>query len=597
MTETQLKQNAVSVFSCLSGLYWHLSKKRCWQLFGLLILMLVGAFAELATLGAVMPFLAILADPAKAAQYSWLQAVLAFFSVSEAQGILLPATLVFASASLIAAGIRMLLAWVSYQFSFGVGVDLATEIFRRSLYQPLSFHVRKNSSEIIAGLVKVNTVVWGVLTPLTTALIALVLGSAILATLLYIDGTTASIAGAGFTFIYLVVMLTTRRRLQVNSKVINEREASRIKVMQESLGGIRDVILDDSHEVFIRRFFQFDQEQASARASNNFVSFAPRFLVEALGIILIAFLAYWLSLKDGGVSGVLPILGALAIGAQKLLPQIQQIYQGWSSISGNRNTLVDVLGMLNLEIPNNYLMTKGGGPTLFLSDIHLKSLSYSYGEDLPEVLRNIDIKIPKGGRVGFMGKTGSGKSTLVDLVMGLLEPSDGSIEIDGIGLDSSNRRAWQSIIAHVPQSVYLSDATLAENIAFGQSHGEIDYDRLRRAAERANIMDFVDTLPQSFNAVVGERGVRLSGGQRQRIGLARAFYKKAKVMVLDEATSALDNKTEQEVMKAVDDLDSDLTVIIIAHRLSTLKGCDVIYELSHGAIVRSGNYSDMTSGS
>ena len=311
-------------------------------------------------------------------------------------------------------------------------------------------------------------------------------------------------------------------------------------------------------------------------------------------MVLIALLAYWLSLRAGGLSAAIPVLGVLAIGAQKLFPQMQQIYYGWARLSGASTALSEVVALLERPIPDEYLKPSSlAGPAHLEHGIVLRNVGFRYRNDAPEVIRGLSLQIPRGSRVGFIGKTGGGKSTVVDLIMGLLEPTSGSIEIDGQPLTSANRRAWQARIAHVPQSIYLADATIAENIAFGLDVHDIDQQRVREAARQAQLADFIEGLPAQYRTETGERGVRLSGGQRQRIGLARALYKQADVLVLDEATSALDDATEKAVMQAVDSMGKGITVLMVAHRVSSLRSCDRIFELKNGSLSREGTYREL----
>jgi ABC-type multidrug transport system fused ATPase/permease subunit len=359
------------------------------------------------------------------------------------------------------------------------------------------------------------------------------------------------------------------------------------------LGGIRDVLIDGTQGVYIKRFWWVDASVRQAQAVNGFISTAPRYLIESIGMVFIAILAYWLSLREGGLSAAIPVLGALAVGAQKLFPQMQQIYFGWATVRGSQAALVDVVALLEQPIPDEYSKPLSRGATRLEHGITLRNLGFRYRNDAPEVIRQLGFKIPRGGRVGFIGKTGSGKSTVLDLIMGLLEPTSGSIEIDGRPLTGANRRAWQARIAHVPQSIYLADATIAENIAFGLDAHNIDQLRVREAARKAQLAEFIEALPAQYQTKVGERGVRLSGGQRQRIGLARALYKQADVLVLDEATSALDDATEKAVMRAIDALGKDMTILMVAHRVSTLRSCDRIFELKDGSLLREGAYQEL----
>jgi ATP-binding cassette subfamily B protein len=331
-----------------------------------------------------------------------------------------------------------------------------------------------------------------------------------------------------------------------------------------------------------------------AQGDNVFIAQSPRFSMEAVGMVLIAVLAFILSRQSVGIAAALPVLAALALGAQRLLPALQQVYGAWASIAGSHALLLDTLGLLDQPLPPDASSPRPR-PLPFEREIRLEKVRFRYTEDGPWVIEDLDLTIAKGARVGLVGGTGSGKSTTLDLLMGLLRPSSGRISIDGQVLEGSSIRAWQAGIAHVPQAIFLADTSLAANIAFGVPEGEIDRERVRRAAERAQICDFIDSMPAGFESLVGERGVRLSGGQRQRIGIARALYKEATVLVLDEATSALDNSTERSVMDAIEGLSRDLTVIMIAHRLSTVQRCETIIELENGRLIAQAPYEQLLS--
>jgi ATP-binding cassette subfamily B protein len=268
----------------------------------------------------------------------------------------------------------------------------------------------------------------------------------------------------------------------------------------------------------------------------------------------------------------------MALGVQRLLPAIQQGYQAWSTIFAYQKSNEEVVALLKQPLPI-WATTHNPVALRFSNRICFSNVKFRYSEKSPWVFDKLSFTILKGSRVGIVGRTGSGKSTCLDLLMGLLEPTIGEITIDGQALASKNVRAWQRNIAHVPQSIYLSDCTLAENIAFGIPPEKIDIDRIREAARQAQIADFIESSPKSYQALVGERGIHLSGGQRQRIGVARALYKQAQVLVFDEATSSLDHETESAVMNSINSLSADLTILIITHRTSTLKNCDQIIDL------------------
>ncbi|MCG3770859.1 MAG: Lipid A export ATP-binding/permease protein MsbA [Nitrosomonadaceae bacterium] len=309
-------------------------------------------------------------------------------------------------------------------------------------------------------------------------------------------------------------------------------------------------------------------------------------------MILIAFLAYLMSRREGGMAMAVPVLGALALGAQRLLPVLQQAYSALAIIRGAEASLRDTVLLLEQPLPVE-ADSAVPEPLPFAHGILLEDMSFSYTTGTVPVLSNIDLFLPRGKRIGFLGATGSGKSTLLDVIMGLLQPSEGNLRVDGQIIGGKNYRNWQLHVAHVPQSIYLSDSSIEENIAFGLPKNKIDSPRVRQVAKQAQIDEVIEGWPDKYQTRVGERGVRLSGGQRQRIGIARALYKRADVIIFDEATSALDNETERAVMQAIDSLSPDLTILIVAHRLTTLQKCDFIVELNNGRVSRIGPYHEL----
>jgi len=356
-----------------------------------------------------------------------------------------------------------------------------------------------------------------------------------------------------------------------------------IKTLQEGLGGIRDVLIDGTQQFFCQQYRSADLPLRRASGNNAFIGQSPRYIMESIGIILISGIAYTMQMQEGEIKSTIPILGALALGAQRLLPVLQQAYSSYTLIKGSESSFNDILDLLNQPLPNHAIQAQLT-PISFSKEISLKNLSFRYAPNTPWVLKDINLTITKGSRIGFMGVTGSGKSTLLDIIMSLLTPTKGGVIIDSQPINVENHITWQSHIAHVPQTIYLSDGTIKENIAFGIPKEEINYDRIKEVARQAKIDQLIKGWPDGYDTVVGERGVRLSGGQRQRIGIARALYKRADVLIFDEATSALDSKTEQSVMKAIEGLEKELTILIIAHRLTTLKGCDQIVEITQGGI-------------
>ena len=579
--------------SQLRILWGYINPRRRRQFILILVLMVFASLAEMISIGAVLPFLAVLMAPERIFGHPAAGPLIRFLEIDAPSELLLPLTLFFVGAALFAGGVRVLLLWASVRLAFSTGADLSISIYQKTLFQPYAVHVSRNSSTIIAGIVsKVSSVINNVITPVLTLLTSAILLVAILIILLAIDPVISSAAFASFGLVYLLIIKLSNKLKRRNGQRIATESTQVVKALQEGLGGIRDVLLDGSQPTYCRIYRAADLPLRRAQGTNQIVSLSPRYVIEALGMTLIAVVAYRLAGTPSGVADGLPVLGALAIGAQRLLPVMQHAYAAWSSIQGGQAMFQDALELLNQPLPD-YAEQSVLEPISFAKAVTLSDLAFRYNDASAWVFENINLEIHKGSRVGVIGATGCGKSTLLDIIMGLLLPTRGSMAVDGKVLDANNCRAWQAHIAHVPQAIFLTDSTIEENIAFGVPKDKIDHARVTEAARQAQIAVDIESWPEQYRTPVGERGVRLSGGQRQRIGIARALYKRADVIVFDEATSALDSDTEQAVMQAIEGLSEDLTVIIIAHRVSTLKNCSEIIELGSGGRVRVGSYREL----
>jgi ATP-binding cassette, subfamily B, bacterial PglK len=577
----------------LTSLWHHLSAHRKKQFLSLLVLMTVASLAEIISVGSVLPFLGILTAPEMVFEHPMMGPLIQLLEVKEAKQLMLPLTIIFIIATLLAGIIRLTLLYVMTRLSFATGADLSIKIYRNTLYQEYLKHAERNSSEVIAGIInKTNTVTGGVISPILILVSSFFLLLGIMSALFIINLKVALATFIGLGLLYWAVISLTRQQLKENSQTIADNTTIVVKSLQEGLGGIRDVLIDGSQQFYCKLYRKADLPLRRAQGNNVFIGGSPRYLMEALGMILIAALAYSLTKQDNGSTSTIAILGALALGAQRLLPVLQHAYSAYTSINASKSSFQDVLDLLNQPLPIHATQAKIK-PITFKKYIELNNLSFSYTKNSKWELNDINLRIKKGTRIGFMGLTGSGKSTLIDLIMGLIPPVDGELCIDGQSITNENRKSWQAHIAHVPQNIYLSDSTLEENIAFGVPKDQINHQLVEKVVKQAQIADLIDQLEDGYQAFVGERGVRLSGGQRQRIGIARALYKEANVLVFDEATSSLDNETEQAVMDSIEALDQDLTILIIAHRLTTLKWCDTIIKLSQNNEIQVLNYKDL----
>jgi ATP-binding cassette subfamily B protein len=561
-------------------------------LIGIVVLGILSGFAEVVSLGAVLPFLGVLTAPERVVKIPLVHRAMLLFGVTTTSQLVLLLAVAFGAAAVAAGALRLVLLWISTRATLATGADFSSEAYRRTLYQPYQVHVMRNSSDVISGIIAKVSGTIEILGLVLTVLNSGILLIFITGTLLFINPAVASSAILGFGGCYLAITRITRRRLRDSSHRISREQSAVLKALQEGIGGIRDVLLDGTQPVYDGIFRKADRSLRRAMATILFISNSPKFIMEALGMVLIACLAFAITRTAGGVASALPLLGAIAFGAQRLLPVLQQAYGAWATIAGSQASLAGALDLLEQPV-DDAALSASLPPLPFHVAVRFDALRFRYTDTGPWVLDDVNLSIAKGSRVGFVGTTGSGKSTALDLLMGLLAPTEGQLLVDGEPVSGARVRAWQRVLAHVPQHVFLADTSIAENIALGIPPADIDLDRVREAARQAQIATFIEGRPEGYAALVGERGIRLSGGQRQRIGIARALYKRASVLIFDEATSALDNATEQLVMSAIDALNRELTIVLVAHRLSTVRRCDLIIELEGGKVIAQGTYDEL----
>lgn len=573
----------------------HIRPRRRYQFIVLLTTMIFSSLLEIVNIGSVMPFLAAIADPSRVYDSPMAKPVITFLGIGSANHLLIAFGCFFGFMAALTNGFRLLVLWGGTRLSFAIGADLSVDAFRVSLNQPYNIQITKNSSEVITGISKVSSAV-NLINNIFSLINALIVAIAILITLIIVNKAIALALILSFGSIYVLIIRLTKIRLLANSQKVSISAIASLKTLQEGLGGIRDILIDGTQEIYCLAFHKHDLLSRRAQGNINIISNAPRFLLEAFGVFMILFMASTLVISSSQVAILLPTLGAFAMGAQRLLPVLQQAYSSWIGIQSERYSLVDFLDVLNQPLvkfataPNHQIEE-------FSKNILFENVSFRYDLASKLAIRDINFEIKKGDRVGVIGVSGGGKSTFIDIVLGLLTPTSGLIKVDDRVLSGANKSAWRQQIAHVPQTIFLADASVAENIAFGVPINEINYEKLVFSSKIAQIHEEIEGWPKGYQTFVGERGVRISGGQRQRIGIARAIYKNPNVIVLDEATSALDSRTELAVMTALDQLDSllnkKITLFIVAHRLSTLQNCSRIIEIDGGVIAREGSYEEI----
>lgn len=575
------------------ALWGYLSRQHKKQFLLIFILMIISSLAEIISVGAIFPFLGVLTAPEHIYSHSLMQPVIKILGITSSEQLFLPLVISFVISVVVAGVLRVFLLYVINRFEQLIGTEFSAHIYRRTLYQDYATHIGHNSSEIISSIIsKVNIVIKGVIIPVLELLSSSLSLFGIMFILVFIDYKIALVSFGIFGAIYWILYSFLHKKIIINSQYISSGSTNTIKALQEGLGGIRDILIDSNQEFYCKLFIQADTPYRRAISDNNFISYAPRFVIETLGLVLISGLAYYLSQQKDGISVAIPMLGLLAMAAQRLMPAIQKIYSSVTSIKGSYYSVKDILYLLDQPI-SSYIDQQQLSIVPFKKDIKLDNVWFRYNKKTPWILKEVNLTFNKGSRIGFVGETGRGKSTLLDLVMGLLSPTKGHLKIDSKIVSMNNIRLWQSHIAHVPQNIYLSDGTIEENIAFGIPADKIDAESVKKVAELANISKFIDSCAQGYKTFVGERGVRLSGGQRQRIGIARALYKSADVLIFDEATNALDVETESAIMESIEKLGKNLTIFIITHRVTTLKACDLIVELDKDCTINIKKYQDI----
>ncbi len=569
-------------------LWKNISQKRKLQTIILIFLMIISSIMDIISLSSVIPFTNVLINPSKLLDNKFLIPLINLFGINSSEEIIKPIIFIFISTAILSGLFRIIYIWFTQKLSAVIGNDLSYRAFRNILLQPYTTHINWNSNNLITSVTEKTDKTVITFYTFFVGISSLFLGILILLFLFITNFKLALSCLIVFSSSYFLIIFSTKKRLYKNSKSINYGIEKRHQIQQESFGSIRDIILDGSHNIYLNLFKKVDYRTRIADADSLVITSSPRSILECIGLTFIALLSIILINRNNNPSDLLPLLAVLALGIQKLLPAAQQVYIGYSTIRANYFQINEVLKYVELKIESKNFLLKNLSPYK-PEKIELKSISYSYSSNKKSTLKKITFNIDKGQRIGIIGPSGSGKSTLMDIILGLLKPASGNFLVDGVDIYANKSEEftlekWQKTVSHVPQSIFLTDSSIKENIAIGVPSELIDEDKLINAAKQAQLIEFINKQPKGFNTFVGERGIRLSGGQRQRIGLARAIYKNAKILIMDEATSALDSEVESRIIDSIKNLSKDVTVIMVAHRLSTLTSCDRIMELSYGQL-------------
>jgi ATP-binding cassette, subfamily B, bacterial PglK len=570
-------------------------RKRAGVLMGMILVM---AFLDMLGVASILPFMAVLANPELLQTNAVLNTA---FTISRHIGIYTPEQFLFALGVLVfvllvtSLAFKALTTYAQTRFALMREYSIGKRLVEGYLHQPYSWFLNRHSADLGKTILsEVGTVIGNGMIPLMTLMAQSTVALTLLILLIIVDPLLALSVGLVLGLAYASIFAVMSGWLKRLGQARIEANKERFTAVSEAFGAAKEVKVGGLEQAYIQRFAKPAEIFAIGQATAQVIAQLPRFVLEAIAFGGMLLVILYLMAKSGSFASALPIIALYAFAGYRLMPALQQIYGAFTQLRFACPALDalhhDLSSLQAADVQHGQLK-----PLPLTQAITLNQVSYCYPNAPHPAIKGIDVTIPAYSTVGFVGATGSGKTTTVDVILGLLEPQEGTLKIDGQLITAANRRPWQRAIGYVPQHIYLADDSVAANIAFGVNAKDIDQQAAERAAKIANLHEFVvNDLPQGYATTVGERGVRLSGGQRQRIGIARALYHNPQVLILDEATSALDNLTEHAVMEAVNHLGHDITIILIAHRLSTVRQCDRIYLLERGEVKAQGTFEELT---
>ncbi|MBK4730651.1 ABC transporter ATP-binding protein [Oxynema sp. CENA135] len=581
----------------LSRLLYLFTTRERWQIVGLFILILIGAGFETLGVGLVLPFISLLESPQRVQEAGLLRWVYQVVGEPELQQFLIGSVLGFIGIYLIKNAYLTGLTYVQCRFIYDKQVELCSRLFRSYLYSPYTFHLQRNTAQLIRNLTTETAQFFTtVLTPGLLALTEVTILACIALFLLVVDPVTSLAAAGGIGIATMIFYRVVRLKLSHLGKQRQYHQGQVIQTINQGLGGVKEAKVLGREQLFIDEFQRHNVSFSRALQFSQVISQLPRFFVESIAIVGLMLIVVSVLTQGRSLSAVLPTLSLFAAAAFRLMPSINRILRALTQIRFSAHSVYvlchDFMELKAVEENRvSWSKTKVRRQGLETT-VALRNVVYQYPGASDASLRGISLTIPKGTSVGFVGSSGAGKTTIIDVILGLLPPTQGQVLVDNRDIHD-DLSAWQMSIGYIPQSIYLCDDTLRNNIAFGIPAHEINEASIESAIKSAKLTELIKSLPQGLDTLVGERGVRLSGGQRQRVGIARALYHNPEVLVMDEATAALDNQTEAGVMEAVEKLSGEKTLIMIAHRLSTVKNCDRLYFMNQGEIVDSGTYDEL----
>ena len=567
------------MFKLIIRLKSHLSFNRKKQLFFLFLLMVSLAFTEAFSLATIVPFIGIFLNPDIFFSHPWLNPFIIFFEIKNEDQLFLSITIIFIFFVILSGLIKLLFVYKSNKITQLIEADLRSKIFKNNIEQSYSYHLEQNSNDVMSNIVQKTSSMASFIDDFIAILSSLMTILLVLGFLIFLKPFIIISITSVLVIFFVIIFLLNKKNILENSKKISENQDQIVNIFQNSIGYISEIIIYSLQDIFVSKFNKASNTIAAKFTYNYNKTQSPRIYLEYITLLCLAALIFFFNESRDQVVSALTVLAALGLGAQKMLPLVNRIHSAITRMKGVQGVVIDSLNILDKskkKIDKDLFSEK-----IFLKkSIKLKNICFSYDKKNKFILKNIDLEIKKGSKVGIKGATGSGKSTLGNIIIGLLDPTEGQLFIDDILINSQNKFAWQKNVSLIPQNVFMDDSTIAENIAIGIEPKEINLEKVKNAAKQAHIHDFIESTTDQYNEKVGERGIRLSGGQRQRIGIARALYREAKIILFDEATNQLDTDTESLIMKSISNLDKEVTVLFIAHRLSTLENCDQIIDLT-----------------
>ena len=568
-------------------------KKRAGLLVGMTLVM---AMLDMVGVASIMPFMAVVANPELVETNTFLNNAFAFaqlFGVETTQRFLFVLGVMVFALLLFSLAFKALVIYLQLRFTMMREFSIGKRLIESYLHQPYSWFLSRHSAELGKVILsEVSNVIHHAFMPMMTLIAQVSVATALLTLLIIFDPKLALIVGLTLFVAYSLIFLATRGVLARIGQASVKANQGRFTAVSEAFSASKEVKVGGMEQAYIRRFATPAQNYARHQATAQVISQLPRFALEAIAFGGLLIVVLYLMEQRGSFSSALPIIALYAFTGYRLMPALQQIYGAVAQLRFAGPSL-EALHADLMSLKPVTLQRSEDTLTLKVA-ITLHDVFYSYPNDTQPALKGLNLTIPARSTVGFVGATGSGKTTTVDLILGLLQPQKGTLQVDGQQITEDNLRGWQASLGYVPQQIYLSDDTVSANIAFGQEAKDIDQNAVERAAKIANIHNFViNEMPHQYQTNVGERGVRLSGGQRQRIGIARALYHNPQILIMDEATSSLDNLTEQAVMEAVHNLSNQITIILIAHRLSTVRDCDIVFFLDRGTLTAAGTFDEL----